>query len=69
MPQEPAVNNDSSANLARQQFLDMQAMLIKLRDGLLNLSASLQELAMVSDDDAMRLARAETEELLARLRG
>ncbi|MGE5452323.1 MAG: hypothetical protein ACM3VZ_10850 [Acidobacteriota bacterium] len=63
------MNNDSSANLARQQFLDMQAMLIKLRDGLLNLSASLQELAMVSDDDAMRLARAETEELLARLRG
>ncbi len=63
------MNNDPSANLARQQFLDMQAMLIKLRDGLLNLSASLQELAMVSDDDAMQTARLETEELLARLRG
>lgn len=63
------MNNDPSANLARQQFLDMQAMLIKLRDGLLNLSASLQELAMVSDDDAMHAARLETEELLARLRG
>ncbi|MDE2594514.1 MAG: hypothetical protein KGL57_09770 [Burkholderiales bacterium] len=63
------MNNDPSANLARQQFLDMQAMLIKLRDGLLNLSASLQELAMVSDDDAMHAARLETEELLTRLRG
>lgn len=62
------MNDDNSAELARKQFMDMQAMLIKLRDGLLNLSASLQELAMVSDDDAMRSARLETEELLARLR-
>lgn len=63
------MNEDNNADLARQQFLDMQAMLIKLRDGLLNLSASLQELAMVSDDDAMQTARVETEQLLARLRG
>lgn len=63
------MNDDQSADLARKQFLDMQAMLIKLRDGLLNLSASLQELAMISDDDAMQTARTETEQLLARLRG
>ncbi len=63
------MNDDNNADLARQQFLDMQAMLIKLRDGLLNLSASLQELAMVSDDEAMQSARAETDQLLARLRG
>lgn len=63
------MNDDHSAEVARKQFLDMQAMLIKLRDGLLNLSASLQELAMVSDDDAMNSARSETEALLARLRG
>lgn len=63
------MNDDNNADLARQQFLDMQAMLIKLRDGLLNLSASLQELAMVSDDEAMEAARAETDQLLTRLRG
>lgn len=63
------MNDDNSADLARKQFLDMQAMLIKLRDGLLNLSASLQELALVSDDEAMQEARAETDNLLARLRG
>ncbi|HET8871771.1 hypothetical protein [Aquabacterium sp.] len=63
------MNEDNSADLARKQFMDMQAMLIKLRDGLLNLSASLQELAMVSDDEAMKQASVETEALLARLRG
>lgn len=63
------MNDDNSADLARKQFMDMQAMLIKLRDGLLNLSASLQELAMVSDDEAMQVARSETDDLLARLRG
>ncbi|HET8871967.1 MAG TPA: hypothetical protein VFM48_16100 [Aquabacterium sp.] len=63
------MNDDQSADLARKQFMDMQAMLIKLRDGLLNLSASLQELALVSDDEAMQIARAETEQLLSRLRG
>ena len=36
---------------------------------LLNLSASLQELAMVSDDEAMKQAGMETEALMARLRG
>lgn len=63
------MNDDQSADLARKQFMDMQIMLIKLRDGLLNLSASLQELAMVSDDEAMQTARNETDQLLARLRG
>jgi hypothetical protein len=63
------MNDDQSADLARKQFMDMQVMLIKLRDGLLNLSASLQELALVSNDDAMQTARNETEQLLARLRG
>ncbi|HET8693240.1 MAG: hypothetical protein KGI91_06545 [Burkholderiales bacterium] len=63
------MNDDQSAELARKQFMDMQAMLIKLRDGLLNLSASLQELALVSDDEAMQVARVETEQLLSRLRG
>lgn len=63
------MNEDNSADLARKQFMDMQAMLIKLRDGLLNLSASLQELAMVSDDEAMKQASVETEALLTRLRG
>ncbi len=62
------MNDDQSADLARKQFMDMQVMLIKLRDGLLNLSASLQELALVSNDDAMQTARNETEQLLARLR-
>ncbi len=62
------MNDDQSADLARKQFMDMQIMLIKLRDGLLNLSASLQELALVSNDDAMQTARNETEQLLARLR-
>lgn len=63
------MNDDQSADLARKQFMDMQVMLIKLRDGLLNLSASLQELALVSDDEAMQTARNETDQLLARLRG
>ena len=63
------MNDDQSADLARKQFMALQVMLINLRDGLLNLSASLQELALVSDDEAMQSARTETDQLLARLRG
>jgi len=40
-----------------------------LRDGLVNLSLSLKELAFLTDETAQRDASAEADELMARLRG
>jgi len=50
------------------QVSEMQAALFNLRDGLMRLKMSLLELAEMTDESGQRLAAAETEALLQRLR-
>ncbi len=63
MPSNPF--NESS----HAQLLEVQAALFNLRDGLMNLKMSLQELAFMTDEDAQRQALSEAENLFLRLRG
>ncbi|MBI5926326.1 MAG: hypothetical protein HY836_12075 [Aquabacterium sp.] len=56
---------DSNQN----QLLEVQAALFSLRDGLMNLKMSLQELAFMTDETAQREAMTEAENLIMRLRG
>lgn len=51
------------------QLHEVQAALFNLRDGLMNLKMSLQELAFMTDEDAQRHAQSEAENLFVRLRG
>lgn len=51
------------------QLQEVQAALFSLRDGLMNLKMSLQELAFMTDENAQREAMAEAENLIMRLRG
>jgi hypothetical protein len=51
------------------QLLEVQTALFNLRDGLLNLKMSLQELAFMTDEAAQTQAVTETNNLLLRLRG
>jgi len=46
----------------------MQTALFSLRDGLMRLKMSLLELASMTDEEGQRLAAAETQALMARLR-
>lgn len=50
------------------QVAEMQEALFSLRDGLMRLKMSLLELAEMTDEGGQRLAAAETEALLQRLR-
>ena len=50
------------------QVAEMQNALFSLRDGLMRLKMSLLELATMTDEQGQRLAAAETEALLQRLR-
>lgn len=50
------------------QVAEMQAALFNLRDGLMRLKMSLLELASMTDEEGQRMAAAETEALLQRLR-
>lgn len=50
------------------QMAEMQAALFNLRDGLMRLKMSLQELACMTDEEGQRMAAAETQALLTRLR-
>lgn len=54
---------------SQAQLLEVQTALFNLRDGLLNLKMSLQELAFMTDEAAQRHAQAETTNLMMRLRG
>ena len=54
---------------SKTQLLEVQTALFALRDGLMNLKMSLQELAFMTDEAAQREAQAETDSLLMRLRG
>jgi hypothetical protein len=63
------MHDEERAELMRKQLLDMQSALFDLRDGLVNLSLSLQELACLTDETIQRDASEETNDLLARMRG
>ncbi len=54
---------------SQTQLQEVQAALFSLRDGLMNLKMSLQELAFMTDENAQREAMAEAENLIMRLRG
>jgi hypothetical protein len=62
-------NNNPTPEPSQAQLHEVQAALFNLRDGLMNLKMSLQELAFMTDEDAQRTAKSETENLLMRLRG
>ncbi|MFT3856436.1 MAG: hypothetical protein QM742_02605 [Aquabacterium sp.] len=50
------------------QLLEVQAALFNLRDGLMNLKLSLQELAFITDENVQRQAQTEADHLFMRLR-
>lgn len=54
---------------SQAQLHEVQAALFSLRDGLMNLKMSLQELAFMTDESAQREAQSEAENLFMRLRG
>lgn len=54
---------------SQAQLLEVQAALFNLRDGLMNLKMSLQELAFMTDESVQRQARTEADHLFMRLRG
>lgn len=62
------MHDEERSELMKQQLLDMQAALFSLRDGLVNLSLSLQELSFLTNESLQREASEETDGLLARLR-
>jgi hypothetical protein len=54
---------------SQTQLLEVQAALFNLRDGLMNLKMSLQELAFMTDENVQRQAQTEAQDLFMRLRG
>lgn len=61
------MNNQGQAPQPNQ-IVDMQSALFELRDRLMNLKMSLQDLACLHDEQGQRQADAEVNALLARLR-
>lgn len=61
------MHDEEHSEQMKQKLLDMQDALFSLRDGLLNLSMSLQELAFLTDENGQRQASQETNSLLSRL--
>jgi len=64
-----AMSYNNSPEPSQTQLQEVQAALFNLRDGLMNLKMSLQELAFMTDENAQREAMAEAENLIMRLRG
>jgi len=62
------MHDEEREELMRKQLLDMQTALFSLRDGLVNLSLTLQELAFLTDENMQREATEETGHFLAPLR-
>ena len=54
---------------SQTQLLEVQTALFNLRDGLMNLKLSLQELAFMTDENVQREAQTEAQDLFVRLRG
>lgn len=63
------MSNQYNPEQSQAQLLEIQAALFNLRDGLLNLKLSLQELAFMTDEGIQQQARIEADSLLMRLRG
>lgn len=61
------MHDEEHSEQMRQKLLDMQTALFSLRDGLVNLSLSLQELAFLTDESAQRQASTEADSLMSRL--
>ena len=61
------MHDQERPEFTKQELLDMQAALFNLRDGLVNLSLSLQELAFLTDEKAQKQASVEADGLLFRL--
>lgn len=62
-------NHNNPTEPSQSQLQEVQAALFSLRDGLMNLKMSLQELAFMTDENAQREAMLEAENLMMRLRG
>lgn len=63
------MSHNNAPEPSQAQLLEVQAALFSLRDGLMNLKMSLQELAFMTDESAQREAIAEADNLFMRLRG
>lgn len=63
------MHEEEHSEQMKQKLLDMQNALFSLRDGLLSLSLSLQELAFLTDENGLREATHEADLLLTRMRG
>ena len=68
-PESKDMSQSNTPESSPNQLLEVQAALFSLRDGLMNLKMSLQELAFMTDETAQREAMTETENLIMRLRG
>jgi hypothetical protein len=63
------MSDKQTPDQSQAQLLEVQAALFSLRDGLLNLKMSLQELSFMTDENVQRQAQTEAEHLFMRLRG
>lgn len=68
-PESKDMSQHNTPDSNPNQLLEVQAALFSLRDGLMNLKMSLQELAFMTDETAQREAMTEAENLIMRLRG
>ncbi len=66
--QETTMSAERQIEPTAAQVAEMQTALFNLRDGLMRLKMSLLELASMTDEEGQRLAAAETQALMARLR-
>jgi hypothetical protein len=63
------MSHDHTPQPTTEQMREVQAALFNLRDGLMNLKMSLQELAFMSDEAGKEQARCAANDLFSRLRG
>ncbi len=63
------MSNDHTPQASANQMLEVQAALFNLRDGLMNLKLSLQELAFMNDETVQAQAKEAANDLFSRLRG
>jgi hypothetical protein len=63
------MQDDPAAQRLKQQLHDLHGALGNLRDGLVEMSLLLHELALHEDNAAAQAARHEADDLLRRLRG
>jgi hypothetical protein len=63
------MSHDHTPQPTTEQMREVQAALFNLRDGLMNLKMSLQELAFMSDEAGQEQARCAANDLFSRLRG